>query len=310
MPEHQCILITGSAGFLGRYIGRYFFEQNWKVIGIDNSLPENAPLSNLTQYYCLKLPNSELSTILKKHTPDVLIHAAGRASVGLSITDPLADFYANSVLTFEILNSLRLWVPACRFIFLSSAAVYGNPSSLPVSENQSPEPISPYGFHKWQSEQLCLEFAKIYGLSTANVRIFSAYGPGLRRQVLWDICQKAITQKTIILQGTGNESRDFVHALDIVKALSIIATSAPMQGEVYNLANGQEVKISQVANMILNALDIKHNLRFDGIVPPGNPLRWQASISKLEQLGFAPSIPLQQGITSFIYWCRTELLGL
>jgi nucleoside-diphosphate-sugar epimerase len=91
----------------------------------------------------------------------------------------------------------------------------------------------------------------VYGLATASVRIFSAYGPGLRRQVLWDICQKVITQKTLILQGTGQESRDFIHALDIAKAFRVIACDAPMQGEVYNLASGQEVTVRELATLVL-----------------------------------------------------------
>jgi UDP-glucose 4-epimerase len=308
--EIKSLLITGVAGFLGRYVARYFFEQGWSIIGIDNSPPENAPLANLSNYYRLQLPESSLSSLLQKHSPQVCIHCAGRASVGLSITDPAADFHANTVLTFETLNALRLNAPQCRFIFLSSAAVYGNPESLPVRENQLPAPISPYGFHKWQCEQLCREFAKVYGLPTASVRIFSAYGPGLRRQVLWDICQKAIAQNSLTLQGTGQESRDFIHALDIARALMIVGNSAGMEGEVYNLASGREVAIADLANMLLDALECQIIPSFDGIVSAGNPLNWQADTSKLSALGFTASIPLEKGIKTFANWCRAELVGV
>ena len=246
-------LVIGVAGFIGRYIARYFSEQGWSVIGIDSSPPENAPLANLAKYYRLSLPDAELATVLQENYPSLCVHCAGRASVGLSIIDPSADFHSGTVLTFEILNSLRLYTPDCRFIFLSSAAVYGNPESLPIRETQSLAPISPYGFHKRQSEQLCLEFTKVYNLKTAIVRIFSAYGPGLRRQVLWDICQKAITQDSLKLQGTGTESRDFIHALDIAKALLVIAHSAPMEANIYNLGSGREVAIAELANLILEA---------------------------------------------------------
>jgi len=308
--EIKSLLITGVAGFLGRYVARYFFEQGWSIIGIDNSPPENAPLANLSNYYRLQLPESSLSSLLQKHSPQVCIHCAGRASVGLSITDPAADFHANTVLTFETLNALRLNAPQCRFIFLSSAAVYGNPESLPVRENQLPAPISPYGFHKWQCEQLCREFAKVYGLPTASVRIFSAYGPGLRRQVLWDICQKAIAQNSLTLQGTGQESRDFIHALDIARALMIVGNLAGMEGEVYNLASGREVAIADLANMLLDALECQIIPSFDGIVSAGNPLNWQADTSKLSALGFTASIPLEKGIKTFANWCRAELVGV
>ena len=90
--------------------------------------------------------------MLQEESPHVLVHCAGRASVGISFEDPLADFHGNSVLTYSILDSLRLHAPACRFINLSSAAVYGNPSALPVTEDTAIAPISPYGFHKLQTE--------------------------------------------------------------------------------------------------------------------------------------------------------------
>ena len=311
MTTHsKCILVTGVAGFIGRYVARHFSAQGWSVIGIDNSPPENAPLSSLSTYHRLQLPDSALGNLLHQHSPQVCIHCAGRASVGLSLPDPAADFHSNTVLTFELLNALRLNAPSCRFIFLSSAAVYGNPESLPVSETQHTAPLSPYGFHKWQCEHLCLEFTKVYNLPTASMRIFSAYGPGLRRQVLWDICQKAITQNCITLQGTGIESRDFIHALDIARALMVVATSAPMQGEVYNLGAGREVAIAELANLVLDALEHDGSPQFDGVVPTGTPLYWQADVSKLSALGFTASVSLERGVKTFTNWCRAELVGV
>ncbi len=300
-------LITGVAGFLGRYTAQHFSEQGWIIIGIDSIPTENAQSSLLSSYYSLKLPDTALYDILRKHAPDVCIHCAGSASVGLSVSNPMRDFYANTVLTFEVLNALRLHAPRCQFILLSSAAVYGNPVSLPVRETHSPAPISPYGFHKWQCEQLCQEFAEVYGLPTASLRIFSAYGPGLHRQVLWDICRKVITMNALMLQGTGNESRDFIHALDIARAIQIVSSKAPMRGEVYNIASGREVTIQELANMVINALDSPISLQFDGVLPAGTPLNWHADISKLSSLGFSGSITLQQGIKSFANWCRAEL---
>src|ERR671933_2857238 len=134
----KSIFVTGVAGFIGRYVARHFSEQGWSVIGIDNSPPENAPLSNLSTYHRLQLPDATLSSLLQQKSHQVCIHCAGRASVGLSMTDPVADFYASTMLTFEVLNTLRLNVPSCRFILLSSAAVYGSPQTLPVSETQVP----------------------------------------------------------------------------------------------------------------------------------------------------------------------------
>lgn len=304
------VLITGVAGFLGRYVARHFHGQGWKVIGIDSAPPENAPLADLSAYFGVLLPSRELDSLLEKHTPDLCVHCAGRASINLSISDPASDFHAGPVLTFEILNALRLRAPQCRFLFMSSAAVYGNPEVLPVKETHAVAPILSYGFHKRLCEQLCVEFAAVYGMRTASLRIFSAYGTGLRRQVIWDICRKALAERKLVLQGTGRESRDFVHASDIASALEIAAKTAPMRGEAYNLATGREVTIADLARMILKTLKIDGVPDFDGIVPAGTPLNWRADISLLSKLGFSPSIPLEQGVQSVVNWCREELKGL
>lgn len=308
--QSKSVLVTGVAGFIGRYVVRHFREQGWSVVGVDNVSPENAPLASLFVYQRLHLPDPSFESLLKEYSPEVCIHCAGRASVGHSMTNPADDFYAGTALTFETLDALRLNAPRCRFILVSSAAVYGNPKSLPVSESEFPAPISPYGFHKWQCEQLCLEYAEVYGLPTASARVFSAYGPGLRRQVIWDICHKVLTQNPIRLQGTGKESRDFIHALDIARGFMAIANSAPMGGEVYNLASGREVTIAELASIVLNALGCGWEPEFDGIIPSGTPRNWQADMSKLNALGFSPSIPLEDGVRTFAHWCCAELAGL
>ena len=309
MTIDKTVLITGVTGFIGRYIARYFHKKEWKTIGVSNSPPENAPLAVLSDYYQLSLPHFNFSNIIKDELPNLCIHCAGRASVGISLDYPLEDFYANTNLTIEVLNTLRLYAPQCKFIFLSSAAVYGNPSSLPISETHYTLPISPYGFHKLQSEQICQEFSKIYGLKTAIVRIFSSYGPGLRRQVVWDICSKALTNSSIELRGTGNESRDFIHPWDIAQAIEIIHNESELSGDIYNLANGEEVSIKELTNLIIQCLDINPIVNFDNIMAQGNPLNWKADISKIKFIGFSPLVEFKKGIGTFVKWCQAELLG-
>ena len=308
--DTSTVLVTGAAGFLGRYVVRLFKEFGLTVVGVDNVAQENAPLSYLDAYFRFDLPDPEFATAVRGAAPAILVHCAGRASVGLSVTEPAGDFYSNAVVTFEILNALRSVAPKCRFIQLSSAAVYGNPLTRPVCEDQPLAPISPYGFHKMLSEQLCIEFASLYGVPTASARIFSAYGPGLRRQVLWDVCQKALVGNTIVLQGTGRETRDFVHALDISKAVYAIALKAPMEGEAYNVASGREVSICELASMVVDAVGHGGGVEFDGQVPVGNPLNWRADIARVGALGFTPSVSLERGVRSFADWCRAELVGV
>jgi len=301
------ILITGVNGFIGRNVARYFAETGWSVIGIDKSKPDDELDATLSFHHVINLPDAKLMSFLQEYKPSACIHCAGRSSIGDSLRDPVPDFYDSAVVTFELLNALRMKAPQCRVLFVSSAAVYGNPRVIPVSEDQPPQPISPYGFHKWQCEQICLEFASIYGLHTASARIFSAYGRGLRRQVVWDICEKLSLSKKLVLQGTGKESRDFIHVSDISRALMTIVEYAPMKGEQYNVACGHKTEINELALIILKLLGINTTPVFDGIVPPGTPLNWEADISKIISLGYSQKISLQEGINDFINWCRGEL---
>jgi UDP-glucose 4-epimerase len=303
------LLLTGTAGFLGRTITRYFSQKGWQILGIDRVANENAPLADLKEYVTINLPNPQLSELLQTWQPDVCIHAAGRASVPLSMQDPSADFQDGPALVVYLLDSLRQYSPRCAFVFLSSAAVYGNPVSLPVSEEQCPSPISAYGYHKWQSEILCREYAHLFGLKTASARLFSAYGPGLRRQVMWDICYKALTHHEVLLHGDGTESRDFLHALDIAHALDCILTSASMKGEVYNVASGRETAIAYLSDLIINNLGSTIRSQFSGDLPGGTPRNWCADISKISALGFTPRITLEDGVGAFAGWCRHELQG-
>ena len=303
------VIITGVAGFLGRYIARQFASEKWSVIGIDHHANENAPLRSLHSYHAIRLPSTAFGALVKQVQPALCIHCAGRASVPQSVIDPAADFAANASLTFDLLDTLRTYAPSSRVVFMSSAAVYGNPVRLPITEEESVVPLSPYGFHKSMSEQLLKEFHTVYGLRGASLRIFSAYGPGLRRQVLWDFCYKALIEKRIVLQGTGQETRDFIHAIDVAKATLAIAKGAPMIGEVYNVASGEEITIRALAEKVLEQLRTGLVPETDGIVPTGTPRNWRADISKLRALGYQPSIQLEIGIERFSSWASAELLG-
>jgi len=305
----KTVLITGVTGFIGRYAARQFADAGWNVIGLGTRPAENAPMQSLSRYQQLILPADTLADLVQQIQPHVAIHCAARASVNLSVTEPEQDFRASVDVTFNLANTLRLHAPQCRLIYLSSAAVYGNPQTLPIHESQMLKPISPYGFHRLMSEQICAEFFRVYGLPTAIVRIFSAYGPGLRRQVLWDMCHKALTQPILKLQGTGAESRDFIHVRDIAKALYFLAEDAPCQADVYNLASGVETTIQALADMALTHLERKISVEFDGVIRTGDPLNWKADVASLTQLGFTPEVSLQRGISVYAQWCRAEVMG-
>jgi UDP-glucose 4-epimerase len=223
--------------------------------------------------------------------------------------DPLGDFYAHAALTASVLETLRSCSPATRYVLLSSASVYGSPKLLPIRENSEIAPVSPYGYHKRMEELLSEEYAKIYGLKTAVLRIFSAYGDGLHRQVVWDIVRKmmSVSDDPLVLMGTGNESRDFIYGADVAYAAEAVCLRGAMNGECYNAAGGIETSIQRLAQMIADRVDFSSAIQFDGKPPPGYATNWHADITRIRQLGFAPRISLEEGLSLVVHEAARKL---
>jgi UDP-glucose 4-epimerase len=302
----KSVVVTGAKGFLGQYIASWFTSHGWNVVGVDRGPPQARLLQTMARFHSWNLPDPRWGTLLRELAPDLCIHCAGSASVPLSFADPARDYYGGPALVFELLDMVRRDSPRTGFVFLSSAAVYGNPCSLPVQEDHPTAAISPYGLHKWQSEQLCHEYATFFGLATASLRIFSAYGRGLRRQVVWDVCNKLLHASTPILQGTGNETRDFIHGQDVAQAAECVARRAPLHGESYNVASGLETSIAELSYNLTRMLEHEGKVCFSGTLPQGTPVRWRADINRLEALGFRQKVGLLEGLRDFVAWVREE----
>ncbi len=301
-PAHLTALVTGSEGFLGGYICAVLHAAGWQVYGLDRQPATRHDI--LAGYYPLTLPSAQVRGVLAALRPNAIVHAAGSASVGASLADPAQDFQASVGALLSVLDAARLAAPEARVVFLSSAAVYGNPARLPIDENAPHQPLSPYGYHKSLCEQLLQEFYKFYGLRSAALRLFSAYGPGLQRQVMWDICQKALRGGAVELFGTGDESRDFIHAHDAAQAVRLVLQSAPCEAEAYNLAAGVETRIRDLAEMLLAALGGAGPVQFSGAARPGDPQRWRADLERITRLGFQPQISLAEGVAGYARWVR------
>jgi UDP-glucose 4-epimerase len=174
-----------------------------------------------------------------------------------------------------------------------------------MRELELPRPISPYGFHKLCAETLVREHAQLHGMSTASLRIFSAYGPGLPRQVVYDLARRIRPSEPLRLDGTGHESRDFIHATDVARATFDVLERAPGKGEIYNVASGQETTIRTLAEH-LRALRGPGPIEFSGKVRKGDPTNWRADVTALASLGFAPSIALTEGLRQVSDWVTTH----
>lgn len=299
----QTILVTGVNGFIGSHVAR-LLKKNWRVLGIDTN---SFDIHGTTDRYCqLVLPDADIEGLLRVEQPLACLHFAGSASVGHSLEHPAHDFQAGPVALFQLLDAIRKTTPDCVVFFPSSAAVYGNPKALPITEDHPLAPISPYGHHKLISEQILKEFSSIYGLNSVILRIFSCYGPGLKKQLLWDVCEK-INQGRLKLFGTGDETRDFIHVDDVALAVEHLLTHQVHNG-VFNLAGGEQTTVKRVVQLLVEAsAKPGTETQFNQQSRPGDPLYWQADISRLAQTGFRPRIPLEQGVSQYAAWHRGQV---
>ncbi len=297
------ILVTGAGGFIGSNLMKCFAEHNDSVTGWDIEAANKGGLVveqvNLDDEEILQLKLQELQ-------PEIIIHCAGCADVGRSVQNPAKDFQGNVTLTHRLLFAIhRLGMDQVRFVFLSSAAVYGNPKSLPITEQAALNPLSPYALHKVMCEDICQYFANNYGMDIRIARIFSAYGKGLCKQIFWDMYNKTLMTGRLELFGTGEESRDYIHIDDVVEALYLIATSVKASEQIYNVANGEEVTIRAVAEFFADCSGLSRNaIKFNNCLREGDPRNWCADISRIKALGYQKKVQMSAGIWNYIEWAK------
>jgi UDP-glucose 4-epimerase len=295
------ILILGSEGFIGSNLVRFFSLNGCQVYGCDlYETPSKADY----HYFKVSRLSPEWENVFSNQQYDYCINAAGSGSVPYSMSHPFVDFEANTLDTIRILDSIRRLNTGCRYLHISSAAVYGNPMQLPITEDFITRPLSPYGWHKLMSEQICAEYHVVYGIGTAIVRPFSVYGYGLRKQLLWDICNRLLTADNIQLFGTGKESRDFIHIDDLVRLIACIIENATFQGDIFNAASGIESTIKEVAIIIEQSYEGSKVIGFSGEVRVGDPLNWRADVAKVLSMGFTCTTNLADGIKDYINWFK------
>jgi len=282
------ILVTGASGFLGRAISDHLSVEGHDVVGAGR--PD------------FEIPSGPFTELIRSRRYDALVHCAGPASVPASVADPSADFRGSAGVLDDLLSALRPLDEAPRVVFLSSAAVYGQPARLPIREADPLAPISPYGFHRRACELLLQAHARVWGLESVVLRVFSAYGEGLRRQIMWDICRQAIAAGTIELEGTGTESRDFVHATDVARAVEVALRSASFTGEAYNVGTGAETTIATLATLLVEDLETVPSVHFSGRGRAGDPANWRADISTIAGLGFEPCVDIESGTHRYASW--------
>ena len=287
------VLITGARGFVGSSLAENAVRKGYEVLGIGRSA--QPPPDWYGNYAWADVALTDLAPIINGFQPDLVVHCAGSASVMSSLASPLDDLRATVLTLANMLDGIRRSKLRPVLVFPSSAAVYGNPAHLPVREDEPCRPISPYGFHKVAAEMLVHEYRTCYSLPAVICRIFSLLGERQRRLLLWDLYQQFVGPSAeVVIQGTGDESRDYIHVDELCDTLLEFrrqVESLPAENCIVNVASGVETRIKTVALLVKEILGSNKPLVFSGKERIGDPIRWVADRTKLDGLRTEIRVP-------------------
>lgn len=289
------ILLIGAYGFIGTQLSCYLKAKGHRVIGCvsENSKNQNDIVINRTKL--------DFSEIFKLSKFDVCINAAGSSSISFSYEHTEDDYQRNVVLVDHLLKAIVHYSPQTKFINFSSMAVCGDNQEL----YSDPSPISPYGKHKLEAERICEAVRSIHHVKTLNLRICSVYGPGLRKQIFWDVYRKSLeNSKVLELNGTGEEQRDFIYIENLCEIISTIIDEDRFGKSIISVGNGIPLTIKSVLNLYFEILDIKKEILFNGITRRGDPFIMKAIMDDLNEMNYTPSYTLEGGLREYAKWLR------
>ena len=298
------ILITGAAGFIGRYVAQRYSDMGWHVVGLGRTryTPEVYMEWGISDW--LDTPLGQDSQLTLDSKPDLIVHCAGGSNVGYSLVEPNDDYRMSVGSLQRILEYIRNDAPNCSLVYLSSAAVYGAAKRLPIREADPVAPISVYGTNKLLCEQLVKAYSRHYGVKSAILRLFSVYGPGLRKQILWDACKKAESGVTDFF-GTGTETRDFIHVADAVSLIQAAQLVASESSPVCNGGSGTPTRIKELVALVFKCFDDRLSPQFTERVRSGDPHDLLSDNSLALSWNWSPEVSLDSGIQGYVEWFQS-----
>lgn len=298
----KTILVTGAKGFVGSNTAKYFKSLGYETYGIGHG---DISTVELLEFGLDHWKNSEITIgSINEYSIqfDLIIHCGGSGSVGFSVENPYYDFKKTVDGTLEVLEYMRLFSPRSHLIYPSSPAVQGEHPDAPIDEGFLGKPCSPYGYHKKIAEELCKSYSEKFELKISVVRLFSVYGIGLKKQLLWDAVNKiSSSREHAIFWGTGQETRDFIHIGDVVKIFEAL-TCQTDDFTIINGGSGKKIAISDVVKKINFLLDHDVEILFNNKISHGNPIYYWASIARLESIFKGDFKDIDQGLAEYVRW--------
>jgi UDP-glucose 4-epimerase len=305
------VLVTGGAGFIGSNIVDRLQREGNEVVVLDNFL--SGYRENLIRFPKVTVIEGDVRDAVAVDEAmrgvEVVFHLAASVGNKRSIDYPLDDAEINVLGTLQVLEAAKKR-GVRKIVASSSAGIYGELKTIPITEDHPIEPDTPYGCTKLCEEKLCLSYAKLYEIESVCLRYFNVYGPNQRFDAYGNVIPifvfNALRGDDIVVFGDGEQTRDFVNVADVVQANMNAAMMRGVSG-AFNIASGTRVSINKLARMISDEVGTQTTIRF------GSPRKGDVRDSLAEiraardALGYRPAVELQPGLTEYVSWARKEL---
>ncbi|MBM4328653.1 MAG: NAD-dependent epimerase/dehydratase family protein [Deltaproteobacteria bacterium] len=312
----KCVVVTGSAGFIGFHVSRALLDRNETVVGVDNFNTYYYPglkrarqekLARSKNFVSMERDLADLNSVeslFQEFRPQIVCHLAAQAGVRYSLRNPVAYHQSNLAGFVNVIDQARR-AEVERFVYASSSSVYGGNTKIPFSEDDRVDrPASLYGATKRANELIAYTYTQLWGMATIGLRLFTVYGPwGRPDMAYWSFLDRIVTGETIQVYNFGKHKRDFTYIDDIAQGV-LAALSRPMNNsfELINLGNNRPVELMRFIERIEDLAGRKAVTEMVQ-VQPGDVLDTYADITKArEMLDFEPSVPFEAGIEKFVRW--------
>lgn len=294
------ILVTGGAGFIGSHIVDKYIDSGAEVLVLDNLSSGKADQVNLSaELVELDINDPKIEQVIKDFSPEIINHQAAQIEVRTSVENPALDAQINIIGSLNILEAARKTNSVKKIIFASSGgAVYGEAEQLPTDEQSMPAPISPYGVAKLSVEHYLYYYNQVYGLDYISLRYANVYGPRQNPHgeagVVAIFYQRILSDKEFIINGSGEQTRDFVFVEDVARA-NLLASNNHFTGPI-NIGTAKETSINQLVDGLLGSLDDDRQIEH-GPAKAGEQQRSCLDIALADKaLSWQPEFDLESGL--------------
>lgn len=294
------VLVTGGAGQVGSYLIEHLLPRH-EVAAVDVSRSGILAVNSVLEHLDLRDRDAVFDRLPRA---EAIVHCAAHVSVEGALRDPAADAQHNILGTLNVLDA-ALRRRCERFVYISSAAVYGNPERLPVGEGHPMRPMSPYGASKLAGEIYSFAYHRCHELPVVAIRPFNIYSAranplnpysGVITKFIWRVKER----RPLVIEGNGTQTRDFVHVSDVVRCIELALSSDRAVGEVVNCGTGKPTSIQELAELIIelagSPVPIEHA---EGRV--GDIATSYADLARArELLGYEPKVTLRSGLPELL----------